>query len=217
MMRQEIVLVMLILLGGVGSGSKLNAHDEVPGAPQRRPIALVNGVIHTVSGEVITDGAIVFEQGKIKAIEPSRKRWADDVEVVDLKGKHVYPGLFEAHSVRATRDASETGELNPNVEARVSVNPDSELIPVTRANGVLLAVSAPSGGLVSGMGAVLQLDGWTFEDLTVLPQSGLHVNWPRQDALLHVDEEHDHDHGDDFSLSTNPTHTFSSGAGSPHV
>ncbi|MHC4404831.1 MAG: hypothetical protein ACYTG0_34720 [Planctomycetota bacterium] len=49
--------------------------------------------------------------------------------------------------------------INPNVRAQVAVNPDSELIPVTRSGGVLSALAAPSGGLVSGTSAVLQLGG----------------------------------------------------------
>jgi imidazolonepropionase-like amidohydrolase len=88
-------------------------------------------------------------------------------------------GLVEIGLVRATRDQQETGTLNPNVRANVSVNPDSELIPVTRSNGVLLALTAPSGGLVSGTSAVLQLDGWTYEDMTLQPDVALHINWPR--------------------------------------
>ena len=60
--------------------------------------------------------------------------------------------------------------LNPNVKAHVAVNPDSELIPVTRSNGVLLALTAPTRGVISGKSAVLQLDGWTFEDLALQPE-----------------------------------------------
>ncbi len=109
-------------------------------------------------------------------------------EIIDLKGRHVYPGMIEAHSqiglteisaVRATNDFAETGSINPNVSAHVSVNPDSELIPVTRANGVLIAVSAPTGGLVSGKASVMQLDGWTYEDMTLKPDAALVINWPQ--------------------------------------
>jgi hypothetical protein len=85
----------------------------------------------------------------------------------------------EIDAVRSTVDKAETGSLNPNVKAWVSVNPDSEVIPVTRSNGVLVAVTAPSGGLISGQAGVLQLDGWTYEDLTLKAPIGLIVNWPR--------------------------------------
>jgi imidazolonepropionase-like amidohydrolase len=108
--------------------------------------------------------------------------------VIRLEGKHVYPGLFDAgtnlglveiNSVRATIDVQETGQLNPNVRAIVAVNPDSEIIPVTRANGVLLAHTVPQGGLISGTSGIIQLDGWTWEDLAVSKETGMYVEWPR--------------------------------------
>jgi len=87
-------------------------------------------------------------------------------------------GLTELASIRASIDQSEVGNVNPNVQATVALNPDSALLPVTRANGVLLALSAPTGGLISGQAAVIQLDGWTHEDLTLHPQAAMVVNWP---------------------------------------
>ena len=92
----------------------------------------------------------------------------DGTERIDVSGKHVFPGFFNAggqlglveiNSTRATVDHSELGSINPNVRAETAVNPDSELIPVTRSNGVLLTLSVPTGGLISGTSAVIQLDG----------------------------------------------------------
>ncbi len=163
------------------------ASDQIPGAPQKKPIALVNGVLHPISGPAIEDGTLIFDNGKIvdlgRRMEPPA-----DATVIDLNGKHVYPSLIESHShlglveissTRSTLDMTEVGSINPNVSAHVSVNPDSELIPVTRANGVLIAVSAPTGGFVSGKAGVLQLDGWTYEDMTLKPDCALVIHWPR--------------------------------------
>jgi imidazolonepropionase-like amidohydrolase len=58
------------------------------------------------------------------------------------------------------------------------VNPESRHIGTTRSNGVLVAVSAPSGGLVSGQSAAMMLDGWTYEQMTLRSQVALIVNWP---------------------------------------
>ena len=164
------------------------ASDAIPGAPQKQPIVLAGGTVFPISGPPIKNGIVVFDKGRIVSVGT-----ADEVEIpaavkqIDCRGKHVYPGLFEAHSqlgltevsaVRASDDRSEVGSLNPNVKAHVSVNPDTELIPVTRANGVLLALTKPSKGLISGQAAVLQLDGWTFEDLTLKPGAAMVVNWP---------------------------------------
>ncbi len=166
----------------------LNASDQIPGAPQKKPIALVNGVIHTVAGGVITEGTLVFAEGRITEMG-TRLAPPAGAEIIDLNGQHVYPSLIESHSqlglqelssTRATLDGSEGGLLNPNVNANVAVNPDSELIPVTRANGVLIAVSAPSGGLVSGQASVMMMDGWTWEGMTLKSAAALVINWPSE-------------------------------------
>ncbi|MCA9217859.1 MAG: hypothetical protein KDB27_32540, partial [Planctomycetales bacterium] len=162
------------------------ASDAVPAPPQQAPIALVGATIHPISTSAIDNGTILFADGKITAV-------GQDIEIspntkqIDVAGKHVYPGLFNAggqlglveiDSTSATLDYSELGSLNPNLRAETAVNPDSEIIPVTRSNGVLFALSTPTGGLVSGTSAVLQLDGWTWEDLTLKSYAGMHVQWP---------------------------------------
>ena len=157
-----------------------------PAPPQSGVVALVGGTVHTVSGDDLPGGTVVFEGGRITAL-------GRDVEVphgaqvVDVSGRHVYPGLINAYtsvgltevgSVRGTVDQSETGRINPNVRAEVSVNPESEIIPVTRANGIALALAAPSGGTLCGRSALLRLDGWTWEDMTYKAPVALHVDWP---------------------------------------
>jgi imidazolonepropionase-like amidohydrolase len=113
---------------------------------------------------------------------------SSSVKRVDVTGKRVYPGLFaagndlglaEVRSVRGTLDTGETGELNPNARAEVAINPDSELIPVARANGVLINLTVPEGSTLAGSSAVLQLDGWTWEDMTLRAPAAVHVVWPR--------------------------------------
>ena len=163
------------------------ASDEVPGAPQHGPVLLVGGDVYTVSGDVIRGGQVLFDQAKIVAVAKDVQA-PSDVKRVDVSGKRVYPGLFaagndlgltEVRSVRGTLDAEEIGDLNPNARAEVAVNPDSELIPVARANGVLLNLTAPEGSVIPGTSAVIQLDGWTWEDLTVKAPVAMHMAWPR--------------------------------------
>ena len=165
------------------------ANDNVPAPPQTRPVALVGGTVYPVSGEPVENATILFADGEIVAVGPRDSvDVPDDAETIDVTGKRVYPGLFDAASqiglveigaVRATRDENEAGSVNPNAQARVSVNPDSELIPTVRANGVLLSAVMPTGGLVSGQAAAMMLDGWTFEDMTLAPAVGVRMNWPR--------------------------------------
>jgi imidazolonepropionase-like amidohydrolase len=167
------------------------ANPNIPAPPQSEPILITNAVIHTVSGATIENGSMLFAGGRIVFIYPYGEPVSTSARVIDLGGKHVYPGLIAAHTVlglveieavRATVDTTEPGLVNPNVRADVAVNPDSELIPVTRANGVLAALTVPKPGgasVIVGQSAVIALDGWTVEDMTVKAPAGLHVVWPQ--------------------------------------
>ncbi|MCH7733282.1 MAG: amidohydrolase, partial [Candidatus Marinimicrobia bacterium] len=66
-----------------------------------------------------------------------------------------------------TRDFTEVGKINPNIRVEVGYNPDSDLIPVTRSNGITVVHTVPQGGLISGTSAAMMLDGWTWEDATL--------------------------------------------------
>ena len=164
----------------------LNASDTIPAPPQAKPIAIKGATIHPVSGPDIPNGTIVFENGKITAIGADAAV-PSGADVIEANGKHVYPGLINANTVlglveigavRSTVDVEEVGALNPNVRSITSVNPDSELIPVARAAGVLTALSVPEGGIISGQSAVLRLEGWTPEEMTVLSPAAMHLGWP---------------------------------------
>lgn len=181
----RISLAFLIFACLTGQQQALG-HDEVPGAPQKTPIAIVGATIYPVSSPPIEGGTILFDKGKITAVGKNVKI-PKGAKIIKAEGKKVFPALFESHSqmglieigaVNASDDRREIGNLNPNVKAQVAVNPDSEVIPVTRSNGVLLALSAPSGSLVAGKSAVIQLDGWTYEEMTVKAVAAMSVSWP---------------------------------------
>ena len=162
------------------------ASKQKPAGPQKQPIALTGGTVHTVSGDVIEGATVLFESGVITGIGTSLDL-PDNTLVVDVTGKHVYPGLIaapttlgltEISSVRATQDNVEIGDITPSVRAVSAVNPDSEYFPVARANGILTALTMPSGGLIAGLSGLIALDGWTTEEMTLEATVGLHVRWP---------------------------------------
>ncbi len=182
--NREIVFTILALL--LISGSAISGPTDIPGKKQDHPIALIGGTIHTISGRTIENGSILFDKGKIVSVGTNIDL-PPGTETVKIDGKHVYPGMIDARSniglveidaVRATRDVTEAGSINPNIRAEVAVNPESEVIPVTRANGITSAVTLPDGGTMSGTAAVIDLDGWTWEEMTRKAPAGLVVNWP---------------------------------------
>jgi len=159
---------------------------QVPAPPQERPVALTGGTIHTMAQGVIENGTIVFENGVITAVG-SNVQIPAGAERVDITGRHVYPGLIDAFStmglteiggITQAIDLNEMGTINPNVRAEVAVNPESRHIGVARSAGVLITLTSPAGGLISGLGAALMLDGWTWEEMTLKSGAALIVNWP---------------------------------------
>jgi imidazolonepropionase-like amidohydrolase len=181
------VKLSAVLIFSIFFFTAIAAGAEVPAPPQDHPIAITGATIHTVSGAVIEHGVILFDKGTITAIGTD-VTLPSGTETIDASGKHVYPGMIDARTVlglteidavRMTQDINEAGNINPNIRAEVAMNPESELIPVTRANGITMAVTMPSGSLLSGSAALIMLDGWTWEDMTFQAPVGMVVGWPQ--------------------------------------
>jgi imidazolonepropionase-like amidohydrolase len=148
-------------------------------------LLLTGATVHTVSGETLSPGQVLVKDGKIAAVGQNLS--AAGAKTVDLKGLHLFPGLIaapstlglvEINSVRATLDTTETGSFNPDVKAWLAVNPDSELLPVARANGITHFLATPMGGTVAGLSGLMTVSGWSTEDMTAKRPVALHVFWP---------------------------------------
>jgi hypothetical protein len=87
-------------------------------------------------------------------------------------------GLTELGSAGETHDFAEGGDFQPDLRASIAVNPDSELIPVTRANGVTAVVTRPIGGIIAGQSALINLAGWVPKEMAVVDPLSLHVEFP---------------------------------------
>jgi imidazolonepropionase-like amidohydrolase len=186
---KKIFSIAYTLLVAVLVSTSAVAQAPVPATAQTKPIALTGGVAHLGNGQVIQNSVIAFDKGKLTIVADASASKVDlnGYEVIDITGKHVYPGfilpnsqvgLAEVSSVRAMNDNAERGDLNPNVRAVISYNTDSEFIPTFRFNGVLLAESTPTSGLISGQSSVMEMDGWNWEDAAHTVDVGIHLNWP---------------------------------------
>lgn len=187
-MTKHTSIATLVALAG-STTCAFAQSDIVPAKPQSRPIAIIHAVIHTATAEtpVIENGHVLFDGGRITSFGPGEPSLPANCEVIDAKGMHLSPGfcafpttlgLVETLQVEATDDRTEIGDLRPEVTPAVAINPDSDLLAVARAAGVLISISVPDGGIVSGSASAIRLDGWTPEDLTIDPSVGLVMTWP---------------------------------------
>ncbi len=159
---------------------------QTPAPKQSEPIALVGGTIHTLAGDVIENGTILFEDGKITAVGANVNVPTNAV-TKDVTGKHIYPGLIDSYSqmgiyeigsVNMTVDVNEQGSINPNILPERAFHPESRHIGIARSAGVLTSVTTPGGGLISGQSSAMKMDGWAWDEMTLKSGTGLMVNWP---------------------------------------
>jgi len=185
---------LALALAAAPAGAQLGSTNPAPGP--RGVYAITNARIVPVSGPEIAKGTVVIgADGKIQAVGADPSTGSGQAlavpagaTVIDATGLTVWPGMMDAgtrmglaeieQGANATVDNAETGSLNPNAQAIYGLNPHSAHIGVTRVGGVTHVVSSPTGGLVSGQSAVVNLAGWTVPEMTVVPRSALVVNLP---------------------------------------
>lgn len=156
-------------------------------------VLIRNATVHPVSGPKQDNVSVLVVDGKIAEIGPKVSA-KGKIKVIDAKGLHVYPGMIdsgspvgmsEIGSVRETTDTGELGDFNPQLRAIVAVNPESEHIPVVRANGITSVMVLPGsmggrggGGLISGQVSLMHLNGWTWEEMEIRRDAALQLAWP---------------------------------------
>lgn len=157
-------------------------------AAAQETLVIRGGTVHTLAGSEFV-GTVVVQDGRIAAVGPNASAPAG-AEVIDASGLHVYPGLFDAVSslglteigaVDVTDDTEELGNFVPHLQARTAVHPASEHIPVARANGITHTLAVPAGaddGGFPGQGSLIHLDGWTVEEMDIVPGAAFVMTWP---------------------------------------
>jgi imidazolonepropionase-like amidohydrolase len=177
----NIVLFMLCI--------SLSFAQQTPAPKQAKDFAIVGATAHIGDGTIIENSIIVVSNGKITTIGPdtSTPVTKQAMDIIDAKGKHVYPGfivangtlgLVEVDAVKASSDLAEMGTFNPHIRSIIAYNAESKIIESMRPNGVLLGQVVPRGGRITGTSSVVQYDGWNWEDAAIKMDNGVHINWP---------------------------------------
>lgn len=169
------------------AGAQLGSHNPMPGP--RGVYAITDAKIVPVSGPEIARGTVVVgADGRIAAVG-ANVAIPSGARLIDASGLTVYPGMMDAgtsmglseisQGAASTVDVAEVGSFNPNAQAIYALNPHSAHVGVTRVVGVTHVASMPSGGIISGQAAIVNLAGWTPPEMQVVPRAALVINLPR--------------------------------------
>jgi imidazolonepropionase-like amidohydrolase len=164
-------------VGTTGSGARQTSAGQV--------LAITNARIHPVTRPTIERGTVVIRGNRIESLGASVAVPAG-AKVIDAAGADVYPGFINSRSTiglseggaRGFDDVSEMLDYNPQLRTVVAYHADSELIPVARSNGITTVAVTPAGGTLGGEIALMNLDGWTWEEATLKPSVGITFQFP---------------------------------------
>lgn len=150
--------VFIALTGGLAGSA---------GSAGAQTVAITGGTVYPVSGAPIQNGTVIIRDGKIAAVGANLAVPAD-AQRVDATGKIVTPGLINAATVLgvveiggepSTRDQSAKGKDDVAASFRVwdGLNSESTNWASTRNGGVTSVGVVPTGGLVAGQAAIVDL------------------------------------------------------------
>jgi len=148
--------------------------------------AITNATIVPVTSSPIQNGTVVIEGNKIAAVG-SAVSIPPGAERIDASGKFVYPGMIDINTTIGLGDVSGIWQTTDNVEAGTfmsylkasqAVNYNNRQLAIQRFTGVTTVISSPSGGIISGQEVMINLDGWSLEEITIKDPIGMKMTFP---------------------------------------
>jgi hypothetical protein len=167
-------------------------------AAEPNSVLIRNVTVHPVTAPEMPNSSVLVIDGKIADIGPHLAAH-QGARVIDGRGLHLYPGIInaatnvglaEVESLRDTIDLDEIGTFNPELRAEVAFNPSSEHVEVTRASGITSVITLPGSGarggraggggsVITGQGALMHMDGWTWEEMAVRRGAVMEMVFPQ--------------------------------------
>ncbi len=131
----------------------------INGFSQSSPQVYKGAQIIPISGEPITNGILIIENGKISAVGDSTTRIPNRADIHDVSGKVIMPGLVDTHSHIGDGDGGDrSATLHPDVRIMDTINPRSKSFKRALAGGITSVNVMPgSGHLMSGQTVYLKL------------------------------------------------------------
>jgi imidazolonepropionase-like amidohydrolase len=156
-------------------------------AAPAQTVVLKGGKLLTITHGTVENGVVVMQNGKITAVGGPNTAVPAGAKVVDVTGMTVYPGLIDAEThlglteigaEAMTNDLYEpSDEIMPHMHVYDAFHAETELIPVTRINGITNAIVAPSqGDSLPGQDSFIQLAGGNRDEMILDRDVALPMN-----------------------------------------
>lgn len=130
---------------------------------QKAPIVLRNATLFDGESTSRSNVDILFEKGIIASVTPTsaNKEYAENVEILEVRGNFVTPGLVDMHShhflipypqLSSTRDVNEKnlGPITPFVRAIDGMKPYDPAIKIIASGGVTSSLILPGSSNIIG-------------------------------------------------------------------
>jgi len=185
-MIERVKWILCLIFAGA-----LWGQDAVPPSS----FLLKGGTVHTISGPVIENGSILVRDGRIIGVGKNLSA-PEGVPVIDITGRQVYPGMIDSGSSTGIdkEDTAEMGLFNPQLNPANVVNPESDFIPATRANGVTSVMEMAEGELIAGQVSLVHMEGFTNDAMLMARGAAVHLIFPviaTRPAPAHEPEDDD--------------------------
>lgn len=152
------------------------------------PVAIKGGKLLTITHGTIENGVLIMQNGKIVAVGSASTAIPKGAQVIDATGMTVYPGLIDSETslglteIMADQSTNDTVEpsdaIMPHMHVSDAFHAESELIRVTRVNGITNAIVAPGGtDTLPGQDAFIQLDGASPSDMLLVRDVAMPLNF----------------------------------------
>ncbi len=145
--------------------------------------AIINGKVYTMAGEVLEQGTVLMEDGKIVAVGKNIEIPAE-AEVIDAIGKIVTPGIIDAHTHLGIgeegigwegKDYNEVSDpLTARMRAIDGINPEEQGFKDAIMGGITTVMTGPgSANVIGGENLVIKTHGCIIEEMILRNPAGL--------------------------------------------
>lgn len=162
-------------------------------------ILIKNGNIYTMAGDIIENGCVLINEGKIVEVAKDIEV-PQNVEIIDAKGAIVMPGMIDAHCHLGMwedaigfegADGNEmTDPVTPHLRAIDGINPMDKTFEEAREGGVTTVCTGPgSANVIGGTFAIIKTYGNRVDDMLIKNNCAMKIAFGENPKRVYMEKK----------------------------